>query len=76
MDAQATLWALGIIVTVLIAIAGALFVHVKEDAKQRERVATLEERTGAHGSEIRSLREKLHDFKEEVRRLFLETFKR
>jgi hypothetical protein len=61
MDATATQWVLGIVITVLIGVAVGLYLHVKDDAKVHERVATLEERTNTQGGEIKSLREMRHE---------------
>ena len=61
MDQSALLWILGIVITVVLGLAAAFFVHVKEDSKQHERIATLEERTQEHGKEIRGLRDMRHE---------------
>lgn len=66
MDQNALLWLLGIVITVVIGLAIGLFVHVKEDAKAHERLATLEERSTQHGQEIRSLRDMRHEIMEHV----------
>lgn len=68
MDQNALLWILGIVITVVIGVAVGLFVHVKEDARVHERVATLEERTNTQGNEIRSLREMRHEIIEQCTR--------
>lgn len=68
MDQNALLWILGIVITVVIGVAVGLFVHVKEDSKVHERVATLEERTNTQGNEIRSLREMRHEIIEQCTR--------
>lgn len=68
MDQQALLWLLGIVVTGLIGLAVGFFMHVKEDGKHHERIATLEERTGRHGEEIRNLREMRHEIMEQCSR--------
>lgn len=66
MDQTALLWILGIVVTVVIGVAVGLFIHVKEDSKVHERVATLEERTNTQGGELKSLREMRHEIMEHV----------
>lgn len=66
MDQSALLWLLGIVITVVIGVAVALYVHVKEDAKAHERLATLEERSTQHGLEIRTLRDMRHEIMEHV----------
>lgn len=68
MDQSALLWLLGIVVTVVIGIAVGLFVHVKEDAKVHERVATLEERTETQGDEVSKLRDMRHEIIEQCSR--------
>jgi hypothetical protein len=68
MNDQALLWILGIVITVVIGLAVGLFVHVKEDSKHHERIATLEERTNSHGQEIRSLRDMRHEIIEQCTR--------
>ena len=74
MDQSALLWILGIVITVVLGLAAALFVHVKEDSKQHERIATLEERTKEHGHEIRSLREMRHEIIEQCTRSISEFY--
>lgn len=64
MDQPALLWILGIVVTVVVGLAVGLFVHVKEDSKAHERIATLEERTSVQGDEIKSLRDMRHEIVE------------
>lgn len=59
------MWMLGIVITVLIGVAVGLYLHVKDDAKVHERVATLEERTNTQGNEIRSLRDMRHEIIEQ-----------
>lgn len=68
MDATATQWVLGIVITVLIGVAVGLYLHVKDDAKVHERVATLEERTNTQATEIRSLRDMRHEIIEQCTR--------
>lgn len=65
---SALLWVLGIFATVLIGVAVGLFVHVKEDAKVHERVATLEERTNTQGEEVGKLRDMRHEIIEQCSR--------
>lgn len=74
MDSAALLWILGIVVTVVIGIAVGLFVHVKEDAKVHERVATLEERTETQGGEIKAVREMRHEIMDHVSRALAEWY--
>jgi hypothetical protein len=66
MDGNALLWVLGIFATVVIGVAVGLFIHVKEDARVHERVATLEERSSTQGGELKSLREMRHEIMEHV----------
>lgn len=68
MNETALLWVLGIVVTGVIGLAVGLFVHVKEDGKHHERIATLEERTKEHGHEIRGLRDMRHEIIEQCTR--------
>jgi hypothetical protein len=74
MDQQALLWILGIVVTGVIGIAVGLFVHVKEDGKHHERIATLEERTGQQQQEIRGLRDMRHEIMEQCTRSISEFY--
>jgi hypothetical protein len=74
MDQQALLWILGIVVTGVIGLAVGLFVHVKEDGKHHERIATLEERTGQQQQEIRGLRDMRHEIMEQCTRSISEFY--
>lgn len=76
MDQTALLWILGIFATVVIGVAVGLFIHVKEDSKVHERVATLEERTNTQGGEIKSLREMRHEIMEHVTAALAEWYTR
>jgi hypothetical protein len=68
MNETVLLWVLGIVVTGVIGLAVGLFVHVKEDSKHHERIATLEERSNSQGQEIRSLRDMRHEIIEQCTR--------
>jgi hypothetical protein len=68
MSEAALLWVLGIVVTGVIGVAVGLLLHIKEDSKHHERIATLEERTNSHGREIRSLRDMRHEIIEQCSR--------
>lgn len=68
MDQSALLWLLGIVITVVLGLAAALFLHVKEDSKHHERIATLEERTQQQSTEIRGLRDMRHEIIEQCSR--------
>jgi hypothetical protein len=68
MDATVLQWVLGMVITGVIGIAVGLFIHVKEDSKQHERIATLEERTHSQGQEIRGLRDMRHEIIEQCTR--------
>ena len=74
MDQGALLWILGIVITVVIGVAVGLFVHVKEDSKVHERVATLEERTNTQGDEVRKLRDMRHEIIEQCSRSVAEFY--
>ena len=80
MDQQALLWMLGIVISAVIGIAVGLHLHVKEDNKVRERVATLEERTNTQGDEVRKLRDMRHEILEQCSRsisdFYLDALKR
>ena len=67
-------WILGIVITVVIGVAVGLFVHVKEDSKVHERVATLEERTNTQGDEVRKLRDMRHEIIEQCSRSVAEFY--
>ena len=68
MDKDILQWILGIVITGVIGLAVGLFVHVKEDSKHHERIATLEERTHSQSQEIRSLRDMRHEIIEQCTR--------
>lgn len=74
MNETVLLWILGIVITVVIGVAIGLFVHVKEDVKQYERLATLEERSQSHGQEIRGLRDMRHEIIEQCTRSISEFY--
>lgn len=74
MDQSALLWILGIVITVVIGVAVGLFVHVKEDARVHERVATLEERTETQGIEIKAVRDMRHEIMEHVSKALAEWY--
>lgn len=76
MDQTALLWILGIVVTVVIGVAVGLFIHVKEDSKVHERVATLEERTNTQGGELKSLREMRHEIIEHCTQALAEWYQK
>jgi hypothetical protein len=61
-------WILGIGGAVIAAVIAAFWTHVKEDAKVRERVATLEADSGATKREVESIRKRLHDFFDGLKR--------
>lgn len=65
MDREVLQWILGVLITVVVGIAGGLYLHTKEDSKRDERLATLEERSREHGTEIRSLRDMRHEIIEQ-----------
>lgn len=61
MSENAFFWILGIGATVIAAIAAALWKHIIEDGKVRERLATLESENDTNKDEIKSIRERLHE---------------
>lgn len=76
MTEQSFFWILGIVVTIVLAIGGALWKHIVEDAKVRERLASLETDNASTKTEVKSLRERFHDFRDgtmkDVYKLFQE----
>lgn len=63
---EETFWrVVGIFSIVAAAIGGALWKHIIEDAKVRERLATLEADNTTTKAELKSLRERLHDLRED-----------
>lgn len=78
MSENAFFWILGIGAAIIAAIGGALWKHITEDAKVRERLATLEADNEKNKEEIKSLRERWHDLRDKTLRdawnLFQERF--
>lgn len=64
MSENAFFWIAGIFAVIVGAIGGALWKHVIEDGKVRERLATLEADNARQEEEIRSLRERWHDLRD------------
>lgn len=59
---EETFWrVVGIFTLVAIAISGALWKHIIEDGKVRERIAHLETDNDQIKEEVKSLRQRLHD---------------
>lgn len=55
-------------------LAGALWKHVVEDAKVRERLATLEADAETTKEEVKSLRERWHDLRDDTLKRIWELF--
>lgn len=64
MSEQAFFWIAGIFAVIVAAIGGALWRHIVEDAKVRERLATLESDNTTNKNEIKSIRDRWHDLRE------------
>jgi hypothetical protein len=64
---EETFWrVVGVFVLVIAAFAGAFWKHVVEDAKVRERVASLETDNTTVKSEVKGLRDHFHDFRDSL----------
>jgi hypothetical protein len=63
---QSFFWIAGIFAVIVGAIGGALWKHVIEDAKVRERLASLETDNDTTKAEVKTLREKLHALRDEL----------
>lgn len=66
MDQTSFLWIAGIFAAIVAAIGGALWKHVIEDGKVRERLASLETDNDTTKDEVKTLREKLHALRDEL----------
>lgn len=64
MSENAFFWIAGIFALIVGAIGGAFWRHILEDAKVRERVATLEADSKQTKEEVKSLRERWHDIRD------------
>lgn len=59
---EETFWrVVGVFVLVMAGFAGAFWKHVVEDAKVRERLASLETDSATTKAEVKGLRERVHD---------------
>lgn len=76
MSEQSFFWIAGIFAAIVAAIGGALWKHVIEDAKVRERLATLEADSKRTDDEVRSLRQRFHDFRDGTMRDAWELFEK
>lgn len=64
MSENAFFWIAGIFAVIVGAIGGALWKHIVEDAKVRERLASLETDTEQAKEEIKTLRQRWHDLRD------------
>lgn len=64
MSENAFFWIAGIFAVIVGGIGGALWKHIVEDAKVRERLASLETDTEQAKEEIKTLRQRWHDLRD------------
>lgn len=73
---EETFWrVVGIFSLVAVAFGGALWKHIVEDGKVRERLASLETDNATVKAEVKSMRERIHDLRDDLFREFHQKLK-
>lgn len=76
MSSEAFFWIAGIFAVIVGAIGAALWSHIVEDGKVRERLASLESDTATIKEEVKGLRKHWHDFQDGTMRDVYDLFQK